>query len=99
MKDVSFTLRFLEADDATLLGKYLHNRLEDVVFKLYPQLEEIRQKFRKFDFCGVLLSGSGSAVYGLCRSGSDANNIGQKLKTFGIGDVFVVASDFEGITK
>ncbi|MCR4292736.1 MAG: 4-(cytidine 5'-diphospho)-2-C-methyl-D-erythritol kinase [Candidatus Kuenenia sp.] len=99
LKDVSFTLRFIGSDDATLLGKCLYNRLEDVVFKLYPQLEEIRQKLRKFDFCGVLLSGSGSAIYGLCKSGSDANNIGQELKTFGIGDVFVVTSDFEGITK
>ncbi|MCF6147381.1 MAG: 4-(cytidine 5'-diphospho)-2-C-methyl-D-erythritol kinase [Candidatus Kuenenia sp.] len=98
-KDVNFTLRALESGDVGLLGKYLYNRLEDVVFKLYPQLEKIRQKLEKFNFCGVLLSGSGSAMYGLCRRESEAKNIGQKLKTFGFGDVFVVTGDFEGITK
>ncbi|MBM4053581.1 MAG: 4-(cytidine 5'-diphospho)-2-C-methyl-D-erythritol kinase [Planctomycetes bacterium] len=99
LKDVTFFLRSLESGDADLLGTCLHNRLEDVVFKLYPQLEEIKQKLKKLDFCGVLLSGSGSAVYGLCRRESEAKNIGQNVKTFGFGDVFVVTSDFEGITK
>ena len=76
------------------LGAFLHNRLEDVVFKLYPDLEKIKKALSKFNFCGVLLSGSGSALYGLCKEEMDLKEIELKIKMLNIGDVFVVTNDF-----
>ena len=84
----------LESGSPQELGHSLHNRLEDVVFRLYPELEKIKKTLTKFDFCGTLLSGSGSALYGLCEEGMDSKEIENKIKMLNIGDVFMVTNDF-----
>lgn len=99
LKDVSVFLQSLMSGNPEKLGAYLHNRLEEVVFKLYPGLEEIKRALERLDFCGALLSGSGSALYGLCREGSDLKVIEQRVKMLNIGDVFMVTNDFDGNAK
>jgi len=94
LKDVSFFMREFISGNPNKLGAFLHNRLEDVVFKLYPDLEKIKKALSKFNFCGVLLSGSGSALYGLCKEEMDLKEIELKIKMLNIGDVFVVTNDF-----
>ncbi|MEK6635040.1 MAG: 4-(cytidine 5'-diphospho)-2-C-methyl-D-erythritol kinase [Planctomycetota bacterium] len=94
LKDVSFFMREFISGNPNKLGAILHNRLEDVVFKLYPGLEKIKKALSKFNFCGVLLSGSGSALYGLCKEEMDLKEIELKIKMLNIGDVFVVTNDF-----
>ena len=94
LKDVSFFLQKLESGNPQELGAGLHNRLEEVVFRLYPDLEKIKKTLTKFDFCGTLLSGSGSALYGLCKEGMDSKEIEYKIKMLNIGDVFMVTNDF-----
>ncbi|KKO17904.1 MAG: 4-(cytidine 5'-diphospho)-2-C-methyl-D-erythritol kinase [Candidatus Brocadia sp.] len=99
LKDVTVFLQSLGSGNPEKLGAYLHNRLEEVVFRLYPELEKIKKTLAKFDFCGILLSGSGSALYGLCREERDSKKIEQQIKMLGIGDVFVVTSDFNDNAK
>jgi 4-diphosphocytidyl-2-C-methyl-D-erythritol kinase len=99
LKDVSFFLRSLLSGDPEKLGACLHNRLEEVVFRLYPDIEKIKKILSKFDFSGTLLSGSGSALYGLCKGERDSREIEQQLKMLDIGDVFVVTNDFDGNAK
>lgn len=94
LKDVSFFMREFISGNPNKLGAILHNRLEDVVFKLYPDLEKTKKTLGKFNFCGVLLSGSGSALYGLCKEEMDLKEIELKIKMLNIGDVFVVTNDF-----
>ena len=94
LKDVSFFMREFISGNPNKLGAVLHNRLEDVVFKLYPDLEKTKKALSKFNFCGVLLSGSGSALYGLCKEEMDLKEIELKIKMLNIGDVFVVTNDF-----
>ena len=94
LKDVSFFLKKLESGNPQELGSGLHNRLEDIVFRLYPDLEKIKKTLTKFDFCGTLLSGSGSSLYGLCKEGMDPKDIENKIKMLNIGDVFMVTNDF-----
>lgn len=94
LKDVSFFLQKLESGSPQELGHSLHNRLEDVVFRLYPDLEKIKKTLTTFGFCGTLLSGSGSALYGLCKEGMDPKEIENKIKMLNIGDVFMVTNDF-----
>ncbi len=53
--------RFLENRD---LGS-LENRLEETIFRFHPQLEEYRRFFRSRGAAASLVSGTGSAVFGL----------------------------------
>ena len=99
MKDVSFLLQSLASGSPENVGACLHNRLEEVVFRLYPEIEKIKKTLAKFDFCGILLSGSGSALYGLCKGERDSKEIEQQVKMLGIGDAFVVTSDFNDNAK
>lgn len=99
LKDVNFFMQDFVSGNPNKLGAILHNRLEDVVFKLYPDLERIKTTLTKFNFCGVLLSGSGSAIYGLCKEEIDLKEIELKIKMLNIGDVFVVTNDLQGIAS
>ncbi len=93
-KDVTLFLQSFDSGSPEKMGQCLFNRLEDVVFDLYPDIEKLKRILEGFGFCGVLLSGSGSALYGLCRGRDNAKEIEQKIKQLNIGDVFVVTSDF-----
>lgn len=94
LKDVSFFLQKLESGSPAELGSGLYNRLEDVVFGLYPDIEKIKKILTKFNLCGILLSGSGSALYGLYKEEIDSQEIEHKIKAQNIGDVFMVTNDF-----
>jgi 4-diphosphocytidyl-2-C-methyl-D-erythritol kinase len=53
--------RFLENRDLGLL----ENRLEETIFRFHPQLEEYKRFFRSRGAAASLVSGTGSAVFGL----------------------------------
>lgn len=53
--------RFLENRDLGLL----ENRLEETIFRFHPQLEEYKMFFRSRGAAASLVSGTGSAVFGL----------------------------------
>jgi len=50
----------------------LENRLERTVFRLYPQLKDIKRFFQSRGAALSLVTGSGSAVFGLFRSREEA---------------------------
>jgi 4-diphosphocytidyl-2-C-methyl-D-erythritol kinase len=99
LKDVNFLLKTLSSGDTEKLGLCLHNRLEEVVFRLYPRLEELKKALEKLNFSGILLSGSGSALYGLYKGENDQKESEQKIKELNIGDVFMVTNDFDDSAK
>lgn len=45
--------------------RILENSLEAVTFKLFPEVEAVKEKMKKLEYELVLMSGSGSAVYGI----------------------------------
>jgi len=94
LKDVSFFMQKLGSGNPEELGLCLHNRLEDVVFRLYPDLGKIKKTLTTLGFCGTLLSGSGSALYGLYKGENNLKEIEQKIRMLNIGDVYVVTNDF-----
>ncbi|MDO8136950.1 MAG: 4-(cytidine 5'-diphospho)-2-C-methyl-D-erythritol kinase [Candidatus Brocadiales bacterium] len=91
-KDVSFFLDALSSGDPESVGRLLFNRLEEVALGLYPVLRKIRTLLESYGPCGVLLSGSGSAVYGLCNTKREAEGIKENLKRQGMGKVYVVTN-------
>jgi len=62
--------RFLRAGDFGLL----ENGLETVIFRSYPQLAELKRFFLDRGAICSLVSGSGSAVYGLFRDRAEAES-------------------------
>ncbi len=61
-------MRFLETGDFGLL----ENDLEKVIFRTHPELEGIKEFFRNQGAVLAMVSGSGSAVYGLFPDGEKA---------------------------
>lgn len=62
----------LQIGDPTEIAQYLHNRLEAPAFAAAPEVATVAERLRILNPLGVLLSGSGSSVFALCRDRTDA---------------------------
>lgn len=80
-KEPTSLLAALESGNIQETTTLLFNRLESSAFKLHPQLAEIKEELVAAGSLGSLLSGSGSAIFGIAKSQSEADNIAQKLST------------------
>lgn len=54
------------AGDPKQIGGLLHNRLQEAAEDLCPQVAALRRRFESLGLPGVLMTGSGSSVFGLC---------------------------------
>src|SRR5262249_14401442 len=74
------------------LGKSLFNRLQPVAETLAPELTRVRDGLASLGplLDGHLMSGSGSAYFGLCRDKGAAVAAARQLETLGLGRVRVV---------
>jgi 4-diphosphocytidyl-2C-methyl-D-erythritol kinase len=91
-KDVSFFLDALKYSEVASISKLLFNRLEEVIFATYPDLLQVKSDLESFGFCGVSISGSGSAFFGLCHDRHQAEVIKSKVELSGMGNVFVATN-------
>ena len=57
----------LEKSDYPLLIKTMFNRLQEVAIKEFPRIQEIIDDLEAFGFDKVMMSGSGSVVYGITQ--------------------------------
>lgn len=78
-KEPAPLLSAVETGDAKGIAELLFNRLEMPAFKLHPQLAEIKEELVTAGCLGALLSGSGSAIFGIAWSKDEAQKIAQKL--------------------
>jgi 4-diphosphocytidyl-2-C-methyl-D-erythritol kinase len=62
------------------LGRLLFNRLERPAFEAQPLVRRIRDRLAALGPCGALMSGSGSAVFALCRDRPDALGVAAKFR-------------------
>ena len=60
-------------------GMVLKNRLEDVVFPSYPQMEEIEEKLREAGAVHVAMTGSGATVFGTFSDDAEAGKAREDL--------------------
>ena len=91
-KDVSFFLAALKYSEVAGISKLLFNRLEEIIFATYPDLLQVKSTLESFDFCGLSISGSGSAFFGLCNDRHQAGVIKSKIELSGMGNVFVATN-------
>ncbi len=78
--------------DVPHLGRSLFNRLQEVAEHLAPDLIQVRDALMSLGSLidGHLMSGSGSAYFGLCRDRAAAHLAARRLETLGQGSVRVV---------
>jgi 4-diphosphocytidyl-2-C-methyl-D-erythritol kinase len=74
------------------LGRSLFNRLQPAAETIRPELVRVRDALASLDppLCGSLMSGSGSAYFGLCRDPAAAHAAANALQPLGLGWVRVV---------
>jgi 4-diphosphocytidyl-2-C-methyl-D-erythritol kinase len=65
----------LAAGDVEALGKALHNRLQEPAFEISPAVTEWHCRLQAMGTAGVLMSGSGSCLFALCRSAEEARQV------------------------
>ena len=77
--DVKLLIRAIRTKRMELIEKTLFNRLESVAFKYYKQLREIKENVSAHGVRAVLMSGSGSSIFGLSESREEARRLKKEL--------------------
>ena len=80
-------LEALKSGDSRALGQSLFNRLQPVAEAIEPSLLQVRKALEesKPSLDGVLMSGSGSAYFGLCHNERVAGHAARHLGSLGLG--------------
>ena len=86
-RPIGDALEALISGDPIALGRTLFNRLQPVAEVIEPGLEQVRRALEEMgpSLDGFLMSGSGSAYYGLCRDESAAGHAARHLGSLGLG--------------
>jgi 4-diphosphocytidyl-2-C-methyl-D-erythritol kinase len=70
----------LRAGDVEDLGRRLHNRLQGPAFAVAPLVETVYRRLADLDPPGCRLSGSGSAVFAVCRDRREAERTAERFR-------------------
>ena len=83
--------------DLSGLAQALVNDLEPEAIRRCPAIQDIRNFLRDSGCLGVLTSGSGSAVFGLCRNQDHARQVADRVRADGSRDwQIIVVRTFSG---
>ena len=74
------TMNFDAIWSALRAGELFGNRLQEVAFRVLPELREVFDLFARAPFQIAQLTGSGSTLFGLCRDAEDAEAIAGHLR-------------------
>lgn len=74
-------LEGIQKGDLSVIAKSIDNALEPASIEICPEIEQIKDILRKNGALASMMSGSGSAVYGIFKSHNFANRAYMKLKT------------------
>lgn len=72
-----------------LVGKNVFNRLTEPAAEMSPWIVRLRKEFDSLRLVGHAMTGSGSSYFGICRSRGEAGRIAFRLRSRGLGHVFV----------
>ena len=72
--------RAVQQGDIEAIGRALFNRLEGSAEALCPELRGYRNRLADQKPAGVLMSGSGSTLFALCRNRAEARRIARQLR-------------------
>ena len=74
------------------VGRFLHNALEEPATQLNPEVSQLKSQFSNLPVLGCLMSGSGTACFGLCHSRPQARALANRLRATRVGQVWVAQS-------
>ena len=74
------------------VGRFLHNALEEPAKQLNPEVSQLKSQFSNLPVLGCLMSGSGTACFGLCQSRRQARALANRLRAMRVGQVWVAQS-------
>jgi 4-diphosphocytidyl-2-C-methyl-D-erythritol kinase len=80
------------AGDVDAVGRRLHNRLQGPAERLCPEVGRLRERLAGLGPAGVLMSGSGTSVFALCRDHEEAVRLARGLANGARWRVFLVRS-------
>ena len=83
IKSADNIIKSLDSGDISF-ASHLFNRFEDVVFVDLPEVKEIKDAMLSSGAIGALMSGSGSAVYGVFENSKNASAAREKLRDRGV---------------
>jgi 4-diphosphocytidyl-2-C-methyl-D-erythritol kinase len=86
--NVSILISHLSQNRLKEVAGCLHNDLEGPVFELCPKLLKLKDRLKVLQTLGVMVSGSGPAIYGITENQKDALDI-QKVLAKQFSQVFV----------
>lgn len=87
--NVKILISALSQRGFSLTNKILFNSLERITVQLYPEIGRIKEKLVKLGLKSILMSGSGSTVFGLVDSRKEAISLSRKLEKNKFWQVFV----------
>ncbi len=73
-------------------GRLLHNDLGDAAESLRPELASLRERLDQECTFGGLMTGSGSACFGLCATKREARVVAGRLQTARLGQIWAASS-------
>lgn len=73
--------RALSAGDVAAIAARLYNGLEPAAFEIKPELQHLKDTMLDAGASGAVMTGSGSAIIGLCESEAEAVTVAQKVRT------------------
>lgn len=79
--DTQRVIKALEEGNVKEIAENMSNVLEEVTISMYPEIEDIKEGFRKNGALGTMMSGSGSTVFGLFETEEAAKKASRYFKT------------------
>jgi 4-diphosphocytidyl-2-C-methyl-D-erythritol kinase len=79
-KQGSAIMSAIASQDAKQISQHLYNDLERVVLPEFPKVQQLREEFAKLDILGTMMSGSGSTVFALVETRSQAEQIQAQMR-------------------
>jgi 4-diphosphocytidyl-2-C-methyl-D-erythritol kinase len=81
IRSVDSMIQAIQKGNAEQIASQLFNRLEEITFALHPEIKELKNLLIKSGCLNAMMSGSGSAVFGICSSANEAHQIAQNIKS------------------
>jgi 4-diphosphocytidyl-2-C-methyl-D-erythritol kinase len=89
---VATLIELLRSGALSQAGRWRMNRLAAAAAALSPWIERILGELAKQSLCGRLMTGSGSACFGVARSAWHARRVARLLSGKDLGSVFATSS-------
>lgn len=90
---------FVEAIDPSIslasnafVFHFFYNELEEAAFRFFPEVGSLKKAMLDSGALSALMSGSGSAVFGIAEGAKEAESIRQELESCGSYQCFVVST-------